>query len=564
MTHMHNLTYKDYLPLVQNVREDLLLANDRALVRVGRAVAHCHELQTLNLSFTKLSPELDEALALCVAPVNSQLTYINIDCSSLESENDVRLTELPLFLKALERNFTVTNIYLETAYRHGGPIDPWCPHLKKSIETLCQLNVAGRKYMVKDAGDDVAGLQMLGAVSDNLDCSFYHLSRENPSLCQQARTRKRTRNDGLDHKEQDFLLGASGRRFQYRSDFVSHVFQPRKRLIFSSIFSSQRYSTMATRRLTRTSRLLCSNGIQNLVTRQKHVVPNAPSACFSTATASTMRLPVLTPPLQQLPSSVTPQDAPNNGLLNRLWSRYSLRGQQDRIHMAESLFQAATRQANDPRWFGPGRIPRDFRPRHAVLTMHIWFIHKRLILDTINKDYALMLQEELFNILWDDTTCRIRQAGVNELMVNKNLLQVQQYTFLHLTHYDHAFSPELLADPEQRLNELRQLVWYHILAKDEEVESRMDQLDRMAWYIDAQYRNMLMDWPYEYYKQGRLQWVDLPDFENMRDANGELLPENPVHPDDVLPEHWVKNITNRGVEYYWNEDTKESTWDRPV
>ena len=196
--------------------------------------------------------------------------------------------------------------------------------------------------------------------------------------------------------------------------------------------------------------------------------------------------------------------------------------------------------------------------------MHIWFIHKRLINDTHDKDYALMIQEELFNILWDDTTCRIRQQGVNELMVNKNLLQVQQYTFMHLTHYDHAFTPEFLADPERRLEELRRLVWYHIMVRDEEAEMQVDQLNRIAWYIDAQYQNILLHWPDEYYRQSRLQWVDLPDFENMVGANGELLPDNPVHPDDVVPEPWVRNITNRGTEYYWNEMTKQTSWDRPV
>ena len=72
-------------------------------------------------------------------------------------------------------------------------------------------------------------------------------------------------------------------------------------------------------------------------------------------------------------------------------------------------------------WFGPGRVPRDFRNRHALLTMHIWFLHKRLISDNIDKENALMLQEELFNMFWDDTTYRIRKEGVRELLVNKTV-----------------------------------------------------------------------------------------------------------------------------------------------
>jgi hypothetical protein len=198
--------------------------------------------------------------------------------------------------------------------------------------------------------------------------------------------------------------------------------------------------------------------------------------------------------------------------------------------------------------------------------MHIWFLHKRLInSDVHDKELALMIQEELFNILWDDTLCRIRQQGVYELMVNKNLLQVQQYTFMHLTHYDHVFSPEFLADPTKRLQELRKLVWYHILVREEEAETtRADQLDRIAWYIEAQYQNIMMHLPEEYFREARIKWVDLPDFSNMVDGDGKPLPDSPVHEDDVLPEPWVKNITVRGVEYFWNEKTRKSSWDRPT
>lgn len=242
--------------------------------------------------------------------------------------------------------------------------------------------------------------------------------------------------------------------------------------------------------------------------------------------------------------------------------RYSIRGQQNRIHLAEALFQAATRQASDPRWFGPGRIGREFRPRHALLTMHIWFLHKRLIADTTDRNLALMIQEELFNILWDDSLCRIRQRGINELSVNKHLTQVQQYTFLHLTHYDHAYT-EFLTKPDMRLKELRKIVWQHILVRDSEAEHRHDHLDRMAWYVEANYQNITMEWPDPYYRQARVAWVDLPDFSGMKDANGKLMEENPIHPDDVLPEPWLRNITTSGVEYYWNPKTLKSSWDRP-
>lgn len=215
------------------------------------------------------------------------------------------------------------------------------------------------------------------------------------------------------------------------------------------------------------------------------------------------------------------------------------------------------------RWYGPGRIGREFRPRHAMLTMHIWFLHKRLIADIVDKQTALMIQEELFNILWLDTTCRIRQQGVNELLVNKNLLQVQQYTFMHLTHYDHCYT-EFLNKPAQRLKELRKIVWQHILVRDEESEFRTDQLNRMAWYIEANYQNIMLDWPDEYYRESRVAWIDLPNFANMKDVDGTVMSDQPCHPEDLLPNPWQRNITNRGIEYYWNPDTRQSSWERPI
>jgi len=215
------------------------------------------------------------------------------------------------------------------------------------------------------------------------------------------------------------------------------------------------------------------------------------------------------------------------------------------------------------RWFGPARVSREFRSRHAILTLHIWLLHKRLLHDTVDKDGALLVQEELFNILWEDTICRIRKEGVNELLVNKNLMKVQQYTFLHLTHYDHAYT-EFLNKPEERLKELRKLLWQHVYLRDESLEDWNDLLDRLAWYVDANYRNIMQDWPYDYYRQSRVAWVNLPDYEGLCDAQGQPVEANPVHEDDVVPKPWLRNITLRGVDYYWNPETKATTWTKPL
>ena len=151
----------------------------------------------------------------------------------------------------------------------------------------------------------------------------------------------------------------------------------------------------------------------------------------STNTNITEELPPVLPVEVVPPAPVDPRPF-ERGPLTKLMDRYAMSKQQDRILTAESLFQAATRQSQDPRWYGPARVKREFRPRHAVLTLHVWLLHKRLLADQYDHDNALTIDEEMFNILWDDSLCRIRQTGAMELAVNKHLQKVQQYTFLHL------------------------------------------------------------------------------------------------------------------------------------
>ena len=171
------------------------------------------------------------------------------------------------------------------------------------------------------------------------------------------------------------------------------------------------------------------------------------------------------------------------------------------------------------------------------------------------------LQEELFDILWNDTRARIRAEGVNELTVNKHLKDAQQLTFLQCTHYDHAFQ-EFATDDKKRFEELAGVNWMYVLNKDEEAYN--DQVKRLTMYVEYQLVNLLQGVPDDYFWDGRIPWGSLPDFASMKDNDGKELEEMAdVQGLEMLPEPWVKTLTDAGVAYYWNTRTNETSWKKP-
>jgi hypothetical protein len=52
----------------------------------------------------------------------------------------------------------------------------------RTVNAIVRLNAAGRRYLIKDGSSISKGVDVLSAVSDEIDCVFIHLL-ENPSLC---------------------------------------------------------------------------------------------------------------------------------------------------------------------------------------------------------------------------------------------------------------------------------------------------------------------------------------------------------------------------------------------
>ena len=266
-------------------------------------------------------------------------------------------------------------------------------------------------------------------------------------------------------------------------------------------------------------------------------------------------------PRAQQPEGSSSAPVPEKGFFAKALEKYSIGRQQGRIELGERLFRAAQRRADDVAWYTAGHVGRDFRPRHAMLTMHVWFLHRRLLADRIDPHASLLVQEEVFDVLWNDSRSHIRAEGVNELTVNKHMKDTQQVSFQHMTHYDHAFT-EYKDDPVKRFEELVGAVWNHVLLKDEDAPD--DLVKRLAAYVEYQHENIVNELPDRYFSEGRINWGCMPDFKGMKDSSGRSMQPLPLDPDDSLPEPWIKVRTDGGDIYYWDTEANMTSWQRPT
>jgi hypothetical protein len=56
---------------------------------------------------------------------------------------------------------------------------------RRDVEAILRLNAAGRRYLAQDGSSISKGVQVLSAVSNEIDCVFLHLL-ENPRLCDRS------------------------------------------------------------------------------------------------------------------------------------------------------------------------------------------------------------------------------------------------------------------------------------------------------------------------------------------------------------------------------------------
>lgn len=269
-------------------------------------------------------------------------------------------------------------------------------------------------------------------------------------------------------------------------------------------------------------------------------------------------------------------------------TKYSISQQQDRAELASNLYGAAQHQAHNPSWYGEEGIQTDFRPVHALLSMHVWFLHRRLLAENndpnANKTSNLLLQEELFETFWNDTKSRIRAQGVNELTVNKHLKDAQRATFVHCTQYDHAFA-EFPDDVEKRFEVVCDAVWKHVLGGDEDADEEL--IRKIGAYVEYQLENIVYKLPDAYWEDGKVCWGNIPDLDlglgsggaaasinsDSAQSNADTDSSGADDTDDnssknltgmkFMENDWVQVLTDAGDPYYWNLKSNKTTWSEP-
>jgi hypothetical protein len=113
------------------------------------------------------------------------------------------------------------------------------------------------------------------------------------------------------------------------------------------------------------------------------------------------------------------QPGPLNAFARRHYYLLNVMGvfsQKARVGAAsEALYRSIDEQATQSAWWTALGLPRTWIAEHALIAMHVWVFHNRFKVDyNVGGEFSgRRMQEQLFERLWEDTTLRIRNAGVS-------------------------------------------------------------------------------------------------------------------------------------------------------
>jgi hypothetical protein len=121
-----------------------------------------------SLSFVSWGEVDAEEFVALVAALQQNETLKKLQCNDGKMHEDKHMAEILKKNYALE---SLPDIYLEN--RSG------------DVSAILQLNAAGRRYLIEDGSSVSKGVEVLSAVSSDINCVFLHLL-ENPRLCDRS------------------------------------------------------------------------------------------------------------------------------------------------------------------------------------------------------------------------------------------------------------------------------------------------------------------------------------------------------------------------------------------
>lgn len=205
-----------------------------------------------------------------------------------------------------------------------------------------------------------------------------------------------------------------------------------------------------------------------------------------------------------------------------------------------------------PEFYHALHLTPNFRAQQALLMAHVWIVHRRLSQDG---DEGKIMQEVIFDRLWEETVVRIRFMNVSELTVNKHLAEVQQQCFNACIAYDRGL--------KEGQATLQNAVAKHLL--DDETPAGQRIATSVAEYMKRELKN-LEKVDSKYIMEGTIPWGPHPSVA----AGAKIVTAADEDDQDEYTligqqfGNWRTALDNRGKLYYWNLTTRMSSWERPT
>lgn len=229
---------------------------------------------------------------------------------------------------------------------------------------------------------------------------------------------------------------------------------------------------------------------------------------------------------------------------NWLFSLLGYNNNDDKLYRESvKLLQSCVNQSAVPNLYHAIRLRPDFRGQQALLMAHVWLVHRRL---GKQGEAGRVLQEGVFDRLWEETVSRIRHQKVSELTVNKYLKQVQQVCFNACIAYDTGL--------ERSKDDFNTAIRCHLLAEDDlhvPDEQYVQMTSKYLW----QNMKMLDKLDEKYLKKGVIPWDHVPDIAGFKQLDVVLIGQKFGN--------WRTALDNRGKMYYWHSESRLSAWELP-